>query len=267
MGADKAGRWMHLYARPIVLQRSRDERGKRARERIGERRERGAVPWAWIQPEQQWSCSPCCYERETASGPGLTPPVLKFDLLALPGLQQRNRGQCLKSVLHDSAGIPANPPAYAPLVDWINIGGHREEVPDFNQTLFVFDPFSSNLCPHGSPAVRQPEEGAASLLILPSLTFFFLPIGIRLHPGNHLGTPGKGRKRVADRAVGCVSRLGVRASLWARRQVSCSSPHPAPPPLQTIRLSVSITEGRLTVGINPPSSRRVLGPYQLGTGP
>ncbi len=36
---------------------------------------------------------------------------------------------------------------------------------------FVFDPFSSNLCPHGSPAVRQPEEGAASLLILSSLTF------------------------------------------------------------------------------------------------
>lgn len=34
-----------------------------------------------------------------------------------------------------------------------------------------FDPLSSNLCPHGSPAVRQPEEGAASLLILSSLTF------------------------------------------------------------------------------------------------
>lgn len=34
-----------------------------------------------------------------------------------------------------------------------------------------FDPLSSNLCPHGSPAVRQSEEGAASLLILSSLTF------------------------------------------------------------------------------------------------
>ncbi|KAM7407097.1 hypothetical protein PAMA_003024 [Pampus argenteus] len=111
--------------------------------------------------------------------------------------------------------IPANPPACAPLVDGGSTGGQREEVPEFNQTSLLFDPFSSNLCSHGSPAVRQPAEGAASLLILSSLTF--LPFGIRavLHPGNHLGTP----------------------------------------------------EGWLTARINPHSSRRVVGPYQLGTGP
>lgn len=34
-----------------------------------------------------------------------------------------------------------------------------------------FDPLSSNLCPHESPAVRQPEEGATSLFILSFLTF------------------------------------------------------------------------------------------------
>lgn len=75
------------------------------------------------------------------------------------------------------------------------------------------------------------------------------------------------RDGVADRGEGCISRLGVRASLWARRQVSWSSPHSALPPLPTIRLSVSITVGWLTVWINPCSSRHVLGPYQLGTGP
>lgn len=52
-----------------------------------------------------------------------------------------------------------------------------------------FDPLSSNLCPHGSPAVRQPEEGAASLLIL-SPHFSAFGIHIVLHPGNHLGTLG-----------------------------------------------------------------------------
>lgn len=75
------------------------------------------------------------------------------------------------------------------------------------------------------------------------------------------------REGVADRGEGCISRLGVRASLWARRQVSWSSPHSALPPLLTIRLSVSITEGWLTFWINPHSSRHVLGPYQLATGP
>ncbi len=38
------------------------------------------------------------------------------------------------------------------------------------------------------------------------------------------------------------------------------------PVLTSIRLSVSITEGWLTVWINPHSSSHVLGPYQLGTG-
>lgn len=74
------------------------------------------------------------------------------------------------------------------------------------------------------------------------------------------------REELADRGEGCISRLGVRVSLWARRQVSRSSPHSALSPLPTIRLSVSITEGWLTVWINPYSSRHVLGPYQLGTG-
>lgn len=75
------------------------------------------------------------------------------------------------------------------------------------------------------------------------------------------------RGPVADRGVRSISRLGVRASLWAHRQVSWSSPRPAPSPFLTIQLSVSITVGWLTVWINPHSSRHVLGPYQLGTGP
>lgn len=55
------------------------------------------------------------------------------------------------------------------------------------------------------------------------------------------------RDAVADGGEGCILQLGVRASLWARRQVSRSSPHSALPPLPTIRLSVSITVGWLTV--------------------
>lgn len=69
---------------------------------------------------------------------------------------------------------------------------------------------------------------------------------------------------VTDSRAGCISRLGVRASLWARRQVSWSSPHSALPPLPAIRLSVSITEGWLTVWINPHSSRHVLGALSAG---
>lgn len=57
-------------------------------------------------------------------------------------------------------------------------------------------PLSSNLCPRGSPAVRHPEEGAASLLILSSFTFHilgyapFCPLGIVWEPQVSEPKPG-----------------------------------------------------------------------------
>lgn len=69
------------------------------------------------------------------------------------------------------------------------VGGRkRSKVTEKNNWLFTFllclfrycffglalIPSPQNLCPHGSPAARQLKEGAVSLLILSSLTFWLL---------------------------------------------------------------------------------------------
>lgn len=51
-------------------------------------------------------------------------------------------------------------------------------------------------------------------------------------------------------------------SLWARRQVSRSSPHPARPPLPKIRLSVSITVGAADTRDKPSPSKTCSGGEQ-----
>ncbi|KAG7503220.1 hypothetical protein JOB18_033835, partial [Solea senegalensis] len=52
-------------------------------------------------------------------------------------------------------------------------------------------PISSNLWPHGSPAVRQPEEGASfpPLFLSSLLSLFLIWDTNRFAPRNHLGTP------------------------------------------------------------------------------
>lgn len=122
---------------------------------------------------------------------------------------------------------------------------HHTPSPPSRSLPFFFHP----CCPKSLKSHWRHQSGSLSLLI----RFLFLI--------------EEEKEEVVDRRGGCISRLGVRASLWACRQVSWSSPHSGLPPPLTIPLSVSITEGWLTAWINPCSSRHVLGPYQLGTGP